>query len=143
MLVLYQMHKIFSFHPSVAHLEGLDVTSPRKAPNQMYPGPHNELPDAHFQTSIFASLSAPAEPMDEDEDEDENYDDEPELLEIPANHDNEAVSIWAKALQVDPNGYPPAEWRLDNEERDKPSPGLSNLKNVENSLSDLRSFAVV
>ena len=125
MLVLYQMHKIFSFHLSVAHLEGLDVTSPRKAPNQMYPGPHNELPDAHFQTSIFASLSAPAEPMEEDEDEDEDCGDESELLEIPANHDNEA----------------PAEWRLDNEERDKPSPGVSNWKD-EISPSDLRSFVI-
>jgi hypothetical protein len=101
-LLLYQTHKIFPFHPAVAHLDGLEVTSPWKEPNRMYPSPHTELLKAHFQTSIFASLSAAAEPLDDDDD-----DDEPELPEILSNH-NEAVRIWAD----DPNRYPPAEWSL-------------------------------
>jgi hypothetical protein len=123
MLLLYQTHKIFSFHPAVAHLHGLPVTSPWKAPNPLYPSPHIELLKAHFQTSIFASLSAAAEPLDED------GDDELELPEIPSNHNNEAVRIWVD----DPNRYPPAEWRLDNEERDKSTA----------PPSDFRSLAVV
>jgi hypothetical protein len=45
----------------------------------MFPAPHHDLLRAHFQTSIFASLSAAAEPLDDDEDEDE--DDEEELSE--------------------------------------------------------------
>jgi hypothetical protein len=135
MLLLYQTHKIFPFHPAVAHLHGLQVTSPWKAPNPLYPSPHNELLKAHFQTSIFASLSAAAEPLDEDDDDD----DEPELPEIPSNHDNEAVRVWVD----DPNRYPPAEWRLDNEERDKSTAGVSNRKDVEIPPSDFRNLAVV
>ena len=80
----YQTHKIFAFHPAVAHLHGLEVTSPWKEPRPMYPVPHHDLLRAHYQTSIFASLSAVAEPLDDDDDDD---DDEPELLpEIPSNH---------------------------------------------------------
>jgi hypothetical protein len=108
MLLLYQTHKIISFHPAVAHLHGLQVTSPWKALNPLYPSPHKELIKAHFQTSIFTSLSAPVEPLGEDDDDD----DELELPELPSSHDNEAVRIWAN----DPNRYPPAEWRLGNEQ---------------------------
>jgi len=96
MLRLYQTHKIFAFHPAVTHLHGLEVTSPWKAPNPMYPGPHHDLREAHYQTSIFASLSAAAEPLDDDDDDDD--DDDEELPEILSNH-NEAVGIWAD----DPN----------------------------------------
>ena len=71
MLHLYQTHKIFAFHPAVAHLHGLEVTSPWKEPNPMYPGPHHDLLEAHYQTSIFASLSAAAELLDDDDDEEE------------------------------------------------------------------------
>ena len=101
----------------------------------MYPSPHNELLKAHYQASIFASLSAAAEPLDVVVDDD---DDEPELPELPSNYDNEAVRIWAD----DPNQYPPAEWRLDNEKRDKSSPGVSNRRDVESRPLDFRSFAV-
>ena len=109
--LLYQTHKIFSFHPTAAHLHGLEVDSPWKVGNPKYPAPHNELLRTHFQTSIFTSLSAAAEPSDGDE---------LELSEISSNHDREAVSIWAD----DPYRYPPAEWRLDNEERGKSSPAV-------------------
>jgi hypothetical protein len=69
----YQTHKIFVFHPAVAGLHNLEVTSPWKAPNPMYPPPHDDLLKAHFQTSILASLSATAEPLaDDDDDYDES-----------------------------------------------------------------------
>ena len=48
MLCLYQTHKIFAFHPAVAHLHGLEVTSPWKEQNLMYPSPHRDLLDAHY-----------------------------------------------------------------------------------------------
>ena len=67
MLCLYQTHKIFAFHPAVAHLRGLEVTSPWKDQNLMYPSPQRDLLEAHYQTSIFASLSAAVEPLDDDE----------------------------------------------------------------------------
>ena len=122
MLHLYQTHKIVVFHPVVACLQGLEVTSPWKDPNPKYPSPHNDLLAAHFQTSIFASLSAATEPLDdnndnEDEDEDDDdydNDNDDDERELPSNHNNEAVRIWAD----DPNRYPPAEWRLDNERVD-------------------------
>jgi len=72
MLQLYQTHKIFAFHPVVTHLHGLEVTSPWKEPNIMYPHPHHDLLKAHYQASIFTSLSAATEPLhDEDDDTDD------------------------------------------------------------------------
>jgi len=128
MLLLYQTHKIFAFHPAVTHLHGLEVTSPWKEPNSMYPGPHHELLKAHFQTSIFASLSAAAEPWDDDDDSD----DDEELLEIPSDC-NEVIRIWAS----DPNHR-----RLNNEERDNSNPRVSKSKDVEVPLSETSSCAV-
>jgi len=102
MLRLYQTHQIFAFHPAVAHLHGLKVTSPWKEPNPLYPAPHHDLLRAHYQTSIFASLSAAAEPLDDDDDDDDNDDDDEELPEIPSTGHYEAIKIWAN----DPNQYP-------------------------------------
>ncbi|KAF5375896.1 hypothetical protein D9615_008226 [Tricholomella constricta] len=82
-----ETHEIFAFHPAVAHLHGLQVTSPWQATNSLYPNPHQELLKAHFQTSIFTSLSAAAKPLESD-----NYD-ELELPEIPSNHDNEEWDV--------------------------------------------------
>jgi len=82
MLRSYQTHQIFAFHPAVAHLHGLEVTSPWKEPNPLYPAPHHDLLGAHYQTSIFASLSAAAEPLDNDDDDS----DDEELPEIPSSH---------------------------------------------------------
>jgi hypothetical protein len=82
MLCLYQTHKIFTFHPAVAHLHSLEVTSPWKEQNPMYPSPHHDLLEAHYQTSIFASLSAAVEPLDDDDSDD----DDEELSEISFNH---------------------------------------------------------
>ena len=87
----------------------------------MYPGPHRELLDAHFQTSISASLSAAAEPLEDDD----HDDDDDELLEIPSDH-NEAVRIWAS----DSNQGPPVDLRHDNDKRD-------------NSIPDTQSCSVV
>ncbi|KAF5375929.1 hypothetical protein D9615_008225 [Tricholomella constricta] len=122
-----ETHKIFAFHPAIAHLHGLQVASPWKALNSLYPSPHKELLEAHFQTSIFTSLSAAAEPSDDDDD-----DDELEFPEIPSNHDNEAVRIWAE----DPDRYPPAEWRLDDEEWDTSTAGVPDPRDVEIHPSD-------
>jgi len=107
MLHLYQTHKIFAFHPAVAHLHGLEVTSPWKELNPMYPAPHHDLLKDHYQTSISASISAAVEPLDDDDGDDDK--EEEELLEFSSDH-NEAVGIWAG----NPNQYPPVEWRLDN-----------------------------
>jgi hypothetical protein len=134
---LNQTHTIFAFHPAVAHLHGLEVTSPWKAPNPNYPSPHPDLLKAHYQTSIFASLTAAAEPLDDDDDDDEEEEDLPENL---SNH-NEAVGIWAE----DANRYPLADWRLEsfeNEERDISSPGVEG-KDVEVPLLDIQRCAVV
>jgi hypothetical protein len=135
---LNQTHTIFAFHPAVAHLHGLEVTSPWKAPNPNYPSPHPDLLKAHYQTSIFASLTAAAEPLDDDDDEEEE--EEEDLPEISSNH-NEAVGIWAE----DANRYPLVDWRLEsleNEERDISSPGVE-MKDVEVPPSGIRSCAVV
>ena len=67
MLLWYQTHRIFAFHPAVAHLHGLEVTSLWKEPRPMYP-----VLRAHYQSPIFASLSAAAEPLDDDDDEDDD-----------------------------------------------------------------------
>jgi len=75
----------------------------------MYPAPHDELLRAHYQTSIFASLSVPAEPLDDDDDDNDDED----LPEISSDH-NEAFGIWVS----DSNLYLPVELRLDNEDRD-------------------------
>jgi hypothetical protein len=88
----------------------------------MYPAPQEELLQAHFQTSIFSSLSAAAEPLEDDDDDDL------ELPELPSIH-NEAVRIWVN----DPNRYPPPEWALDVE--DKYSARVSKYKDVEVSTS--------
>ena len=80
MLHLYQTHKIFAFYPAVTHFHGLEITSPWTEPNPMYPGPHHDLLRAHYQTSIFASLSAAVEPLDDDDDE--------ELPELPLDFPN-------------------------------------------------------
>lgn len=120
MLVLYQTHRIFAFHPAVAHLHGLEVTSPWKVTCPIYPPPHEDLLKAHYQTSIFSS-SAPDDEGDDDsnshdndnggsgddDDKDNNYDTEP--LGIIAAVHNEDVRIWAE----DPSQWPPAEWSLD------------------------------
>jgi len=124
MLRLYQTHKIFAFHPAVTHLHGLEVTSPWKESDPMYPGPHHDLLEAHYETSIFASLSAAAEPLDDDDGDD--GEEEEELAEISSDR-NEAVGIWAG----DPDQYPPVEWRLDNEERDNSSSGVPKCEDVE------------
>jgi hypothetical protein len=131
---LYQTHKIFPFHPAAAHLSGLEVTSPWQQPNPFYPSPHSEFLKAHYQVAIYASLSAAAESLDDDDD-----DDKPELPEIPSNGDNETVKVWAE----DPNRYPPAEWRLDDEEGDKSIPEVSNRKDVEIPPLASRSFATL
>jgi hypothetical protein len=83
----------------------------------MYPGPHHDLLKAHYQTSIFASLVAGVEPLDDDDEEEE----EKELPEIPS----QPVQIWAD----DTNRYPLGDRKLDNEEQDNSSPGV--LKDVE------------
>ena len=93
----------------------------------MYPGPHQELLSAHFQTSVFASLSAAAEPLELDDDDE---DDE----ELPSDH-NEAVGIWAS----DSSQYPLVEWSPDIEEWDNSSP----CKDVEVPQSGSRNCAVV
>ena len=93
----------------------------------MYPCPHQELLRAHFQTSVFASLSAAAEPLELD-------DDDEGLPEISSDH-NEAVGIWAS----DSSQYPPVEWRPDIEERDNSSP----CRDVEVPQSGSRNCAVV
>ena len=92
----------------------------------MFPDPHHELLKTHFQTSIFASLSAAAEPLDDDNDDDDG--DDEELPEIPSDH-NEAVRIWAS--------------RLDNEERDNSNPRVSKCKDVEVPPSETPSCAVL
>jgi len=101
----------------------------------MYPSPHQELLRAHFQTSIFASLSAAAEPLDDDDDDDEEEDDE--LPEISSDH-NEAVGIWAS----DSNRYLPVELGLVNEERDNSSSWVLKFKDVEVPPLGSRSCAV-
>ena len=35
----------------------------------MYPSPHHDLLEAHYQTSIFASLSAAVKLLDDDDDD--------------------------------------------------------------------------
>ena len=87
--VTFVSDRIFAFHPAVTHLQGLEVTSPWKETNPMYPAPHHELLRAHYQTSIFASLSAAAKPLDDDDDDNDHNKD---LPDIPSDH-NEAVGI--------------------------------------------------
>jgi hypothetical protein len=116
MLVLYQTHRIFAFHPAVAHLHGLEVTSPWKVSSPIYPAPHKDLLETHYKTSIFSSSASDnkdnndSDSSDDDGnntssngDEDNNHD--TELLGIAAVH-NEDVRIWVE----DPNQWPPAEW---------------------------------
>jgi hypothetical protein len=84
----------------------------------MFPAPHEDLLKAHYQTSMFPSVAAAAQPLGHDDYDD---DDDPELPEI-APIRNEAVTIWADDPTV---GRP-----IDVEERDTSSAGTPKCKDV-------------
>jgi hypothetical protein len=93
---LYQTHKIFAFHPTIADLHDLEVTSPWKGASLIYPGPYEDLLKAHFQTSIFSSVAA-VEPLEDNDNNDDDNDgndgdDDWELVEITPIH-IEAIRI--------------------------------------------------
>jgi hypothetical protein len=54
----HQTHRIFSFHPSAAKLQDLEVTAPWQNSSTLYPAPHAKFLRLHFTTSIANSLKA-------------------------------------------------------------------------------------
>ena len=101
MLNFYQTHRIFAFHPSVAGLHDVQVTFARQGNNLKYPALHPDLLRAHFETSVWASMSAAAEPLAGDDE------DETKVSSVL----NDAVKTWAN----DSSQWPPNEWSLDTE----------------------------
>ena len=49
-----QTHKIFSFHPATANLQGVEVRAPWQ--DVLYPHPHFNILEMHYFTSISRAM---------------------------------------------------------------------------------------
>ena len=71
--ILDQSHKIFAFHPAVARLHGLEVTTSWTNSSEQYPPPHATLLKDHFMSAIYSSLKASEEVEEADDIDDDDH----------------------------------------------------------------------
>lgn len=87
-----QTHRIFTFHPTLASLQELEVVAPWQNSSIMYPAPHPDLLRNHFTTAIAHSLRAVAGYFQHEDNDDD--DDEYDVLEEMEDSRDNNVSVW-------------------------------------------------
>jgi hypothetical protein len=85
-----QTHKIFSFHPALAELHGIEVKAPWECHDACFPPPHPDFLDLHYVTGVSRAMRDDNE-LDSDDEDDEELS---ELEEEVQNDAYEQVRVW-------------------------------------------------
>lgn len=126
-----QTHQIYAFHPTVTHLHNLEIVTPWKKRDPMYPPPLEVFLKAHFESSVAWWMKAGAEEyLDSDDSDEEEL---PELQAgIGSNEDHAWIQEWNSNVSPGSPGSPLLrKWRA------QPSQAISPLTYDDTCLSIL------